>query len=304
MSISLVPHAGWQTNLRLANDAVELIVSLEVGPRILSYRPLEGANILHNYPDHLGKAGETEWMNRGGHRLWIAPEDPVLSYALDNSAYPYEVLNDFSVRLITPGDPARPIRKDITIELAPEGNEVRLIHTLTNESRQTHPVAPWALTVMAPGGLSLLGQPKLGQHPRDLLPDRVLVLWPYSDPTDDRFHLGRHFVTLRQETGRPPFKFGLAHRGRWAAYLLGDQLFVKTVAWVTDAIYPDFGCNYESFTDGDMLEIESLGASVSLAPGDVVSHLETWRVFGKLQPPRFSDSLEFAEWLHPFLPQL
>lgn len=303
MPFQEIPYGGWSRNLRLTNDSVELLISLEVGPRILSYRLLDGLNILHNYPDHLGKTGEPEWMNRGGHRLWIAPEDPVLSYALDNEAYPCEILGDHAVRLTSPSTSAWAIRKDITLELASSGSGVQLTHTLTNETATPQSVAPWALSVMAPGGLSILPQPALGEHPRDLLPDRALILWPYSDTTDSRFQLGRHFVTLRQEKNRPPFKFGLAHRGNWAAYLLGNQLFIKTVHFIDGATYPDFGCNYESFTNDDMIEIETLGPLVRLAPGASISHVEHWSLFGNLQPPPYSDSPAFAEWLRPYLPR-
>lgn len=302
MPIKEVSYGGWSRNLRLANDSVELIVSLEVGPRILSYRPLEGKNMLHNYPTQMGKTGENEWMNRGGHRLWIAPEDPILSYALDNQTYPFEICGESSIRLTNTGDSARAIRKEIHLELAITGSDVRLTHTLTNESAISHSVAPWALSVMAPGGISILPQPAPGQHPQDLLPDRVLVLWPYSDTSDPRFKVGKHFITLRQETTGSAFKYGLAHRGKWAAYLLGDQLFIKTVAFIAGANYPDFGCNYESFTNGDMLEIETIGPLVNLAPGETISHLENWRIFEGINPPPYSDSAAFADWIKPYLP--
>jgi hypothetical protein len=303
MPIEEISYAGWTRNLRLANDSVELVISLEVGPRILSYRTPAGTNVFHNYPKHMGRSGEAKWMNRGGHRLWISPEDSTLSYIPDNTAVPCETLGELSVKVTTPSSSAREIRKDITVTLASSGSGVELNHTLTNEGSTSETIAPWALSVMAPAGIAILPQPPLGQHPRDLLPNRALIIWAFSDTTDSRFHLGKNFISLRQENNPAPFKFGLAHQGKWAAYLLGDQLFTKTVAFIEGATYADMGCNFESFTNEDMLEIETLGPLVTLAPGESISHRETWALHSQLQPPPYSDTVEFANWLQPYLPQ-
>ena len=297
-----IPYRGWDRSLRLANDSVEVVISLEVGPRILSYRPLNGTNVFHNYPTQMGNSGETEWKNRGGHRLWIAPEDIDLTYEIDNAEFPFELQGTHGVKLTTHGPAIRPIRKDISVELAQTGSDVRLIHMLTNESTTPQTVAPWALSVMAPGGIALIPQPPLGEHPRDLLPNRALIIWPFSDTTDPRFHLGKHFISLRHDAARSPFKFGLSHQGKWAAYLLGNQLFTKTVTFIVGATYADMGCNYESFTNEDMLEVETLGPLVTLAPGESISHEENWALHGNLTPPTYGDTPEFAVWLHPYLP--
>ncbi|HEX8371898.1 MAG TPA: hypothetical protein VF585_03890 [Chthoniobacterales bacterium] len=303
MPIEETSYEGWQKNLRLSNESVELIISLEVGPRILSYRPLNGSNILKNYSEQMGKTGEPKWKIRGGHRLWIAPEDPVLTYALDNEPVPHELLGDLSARLTTVGDPDRRIRKELTVALAPSGSGVQLTHTLTNDTDEPQTLAPWALTVMAPGGIALVPQPPLGEHPRDLLPNRALILWAFSDTSDSRFHLGKNFIALKQEDARPPFKFGLALQGGWAGYLLGDQFFTKTVSFIEGATYADMGCNYESFTNDEMLEVETLGPLVTLAPGESITHLETWNLHSGLQVPPYADTAEFADWLQPYLPQ-
>src|SRR2546423_1405942 len=80
MRIKQFQYGGWENNLQLANEHVEIIISLDVGPRILSYKTRNGENVLKNYPEQMGTAGEAKWMIRGGHRFWIAPEDELLSY--------------------------------------------------------------------------------------------------------------------------------------------------------------------------------------------------------------------------------
>ena len=75
MAAEYSSFAGWERNLRLSNDFVEVIVTLEVGPRIISYRPTQGRSVFKLVREEAGKSKEDTWKIRGGHRLWTAPED-------------------------------------------------------------------------------------------------------------------------------------------------------------------------------------------------------------------------------------
>ncbi|MEA3148841.1 MAG: hypothetical protein QOI53_4506, partial [Verrucomicrobiota bacterium] len=75
MAVEYSAFAGWKKNLKLANDSVELIVTLEVGPRIISYRSLQGRNVFKWMEEEARTSGEKEWKIRGGHRFWVGPED-------------------------------------------------------------------------------------------------------------------------------------------------------------------------------------------------------------------------------------
>ena len=55
VAVETVAYQGWKNNLRLSNGDAELIVTLDVGPRILSYRLRDGKNVFKEYPDQLGK---------------------------------------------------------------------------------------------------------------------------------------------------------------------------------------------------------------------------------------------------------
>ena len=68
--VEKVEYKGWRNNLRITNGQIELIVTLDVGPRIIRCGFVGGPNIFKEYEDQLGKSGEKEWKIRGGHRLW------------------------------------------------------------------------------------------------------------------------------------------------------------------------------------------------------------------------------------------
>ncbi|MEI6085085.1 MAG: hypothetical protein WCS70_12390, partial [Verrucomicrobiota bacterium] len=136
-----------------------------------------------------------------------------------------------------------------------------------------------------PGGTCIVPLPKRGSHPQDLLPGNLLVPWLYTDMSDPRWTWGRQFILLRQQNG-PPQKLGALLPDGWAAYALHGQLFVKKFACVAGANYADFGCNFETFTNQDMLEVETLGAITQLAPGESVEHRETWQLFADVPAPQ------------------
>ena len=301
MEIQTIPFGGWQHNLALSNQHVELIVTLDVGPRVISYRTRHGENVFKNYAAQMGGAGESEWTIRGGHRLWLAPEGPA-SYALDNSPVKHERLAN-GVRI--ENDPVAPwgIRKVLTVTLADDSSQVTLHHRAINESSQPVEIATWGLSVMAPGGLEIIPLPALGEHPRDLLPNRLLVPWPYTDMTDPRWRFGSEFITLRQTEDGDPTKLGLAHKEKWVAYLNGDALFVKTFGFVEGGVYPDFGCNFETFTNAEMLEIETLSPLRVLQPGESVEHVEKWYLRSGMPQPSSLHEQDIQAWIAPTLDQ-
>ena len=297
MNIEPVEFGGWANCLRIANDHAELIITLDVGPRIISYQHLPGGkNVLKTNAEEMGKTGEDHFVARGGHRFWVAPENE-LTYLPDNSPVTSEILPD-GVRLTcTTG----PVKKELTVTLAAETSAVTLAHRATNVGTAPLTLATWAITVMEPGGLEIIPRPPMGMHPRDLLPDRILVLWPYTDTSDDRWRWGRDFITLRQTAQGPPAKLGLPHRQGWVGYLTRRALFIKTMAYEEGAAYPDHGCNFETFTNAQMLEVETLSPLRTLAPGESVGHTEGWRLFGSLSEPESLKENALAEWLAPFI---
>jgi hypothetical protein len=289
VTIEKVEYKGWKNNLKLDNGDVELIVTLDVGPRVISYKLTSGKNVLKEYEDQLGKSGESEWMIRGGHRLWTSPEDTTRTYALDNAPVSYRELGPASVRLTPPPDAANGIQKEIDLTIKSTGTRVTLVHRITNVGTAPTELAVWSLSVMAPGGMEILPLPPRRPHPgsvknarsaADFAPSLLISAWPFTDFQDPRWHFGSKFITLTQDAKRGATKLGLAQKPGVAGYLNAGTLFVKRFEYRDGQHYPDNGVNYETFTNEDMLEMESLGPLITLAPGKAVEHVETWDLFG------------------------
>ena len=120
-SIEVISFQGWAKNLRVSNGTAELIITLEVGPRILSYTEAGGLNPLKIYDDQVGTIGDAIWRNRGGHRLWLAPETRDVTYFPDNAPVAWEQRGAWGVRLMPPPETTTGFQKQIDLSLDPGG---------------------------------------------------------------------------------------------------------------------------------------------------------------------------------------
>jgi hypothetical protein len=299
--------AGWEKNLKLANDSVELMVTLEVGPRVISYRPLNGHNVFKLVEDEAGKSNEKEWRIRGGHRFWVGPEDfgkkESLTYAPDNLEVVHTIINPFSVVVSQVTESPAIVRREMVVSLNRTGPGAVVEHRLTNQGDEPLVLAPWALSVMEPGGYGVIPQPRPGTHPDDYAPNRAIVAWPFTDLSDDRLRLGRRMIVLKQKKGLP-IKFGLRHTAGWAAYFRDGHLFIKSVPFIDGANYPDLGSNFEAFANSEFLELETLGPLKRVVPAETVVHNESWAVFANVVAPEIENEEAFLEWIKPYTGQL
>jgi hypothetical protein len=105
--------------------------------------------------------------------------------------------------------------------------------------------------------------------------------------SDPRWTWGHKYVLLRQDPQAASLqKIGASVPDGWTAYARDGHLFVKRFAYARGATYPDLGCSVETFTDPSMLELETLGPLVSLAPQAAVEHIEDWHLFDGVPMPR------------------
>lgn len=283
--LDLRPYAGWERNVFLSNRDLELVITLEVGPRVIRCGRPGRPNVFGEMAGDRGGKGEPSWKLRGGHRFWTSPEDPVRTYVLDNGPVQHELIPG-GVRVTAPPDPIFGFEKVLEVTLPAAGASARVVHRLTNRGHMPQRIAVWALTVMDQGSVALIPLPAPARHPalleaktaEDFAPSTTMSLWPYFSFTDPRWTLGARFLQLRHDGAMSSTKLGLCQTLGWAACLSRDELFVKRFSAKRDATYPDGGCNFETYTDRDILELETLSPLVTLEPGQEMAHEESWEL--------------------------
>lgn len=291
---------GWPNCYRISNGEVELIVTSDIGPRVMRYGYVGGQNFFWEQKGTQGKSGEPAWVLRGGHRIWIGPEDIRYTYPPDNS--PIKVTVKGNALIATqPVEKETNVEKEIEVRLEPKGTGVTIIHRLTNRGNMPLEFAAWALTMMAPGGLGVTGFPPRGTHPEDLPPTNPLIMWAFTDLTDVRWKFTKKYMTLRQDPkNSSPQKLGHFNKHTWGAYLLNGEAFLKQNEADPSKPYPDFGASYETFTNADFLEIETMGPVEKVAAGTTLEHVERW----KLAKPVSIQSITDSELDRALLPLL
>lgn len=283
--LARVSYRGWNNAYKLSNGTVELIVTADVGPRIIFYGFRDGENLLHEVEQDAGRSGGSEFRLYGGHRLWASPEVE-RTYYPDNTAVAV-AQNGAAARFTArPEDspPGTHLQKEIDVELAATGSQVRIVHRITNHDARPTTLAPWSPTMMrAEGRVILPLPPRMAMDKDHYLPVGVLGIWSFTDFADPRWIFGSAYIQLRH-LSTPAGRFkeqmgGIYNSAGWGAYYKKGYLFIKRAAVLSGAQYPDFGCNFEVFTNPDFIELETLGPLVELQPEETVEHEERWWLF-------------------------
>ncbi len=63
VTMEKVKYGGWDNCVRLSNGEIELIVTTDVGPRVIRCGFIKGQNLFHEFPADLGKKGGDEWRS-------------------------------------------------------------------------------------------------------------------------------------------------------------------------------------------------------------------------------------------------
>ena len=273
MAHKKVKFEGWKNCLEISSGKLKLIVATEVGPRILGAFYDGSPNLFRIYPKTAGKTGGDEWNIFGGHRLWHSPEDKPRTYTIENSKVDVKDTAK-TITLHKAADDLAGIEK--TIEITPIKNDsFKIVHKLRNCNRWDIEFAAWALSVMAPGGTTIIPMPQ--GNKKSLLPNTFISLWPYTDLADGRINIGSRYTLVKNKPiKKNAAKIGLNCEDAWIAQQNFGVVFIKKFEHFVDAEYPDNGCSIECYTNAEMTEVETLSPLYTLGYQEELVHTEIW----------------------------
>jgi len=275
ININEVKYKDYGRCVKISNGVVDLLVTVEVGPRIIRFGFEGRDNILCENTDYKVKSGDEYWYIYGGHRLWHAPEANPRTYYPDNYPINYEIIEN-GIKVTTYVEKWRQVTKEMEITLSPIENKVKVLHRIINKNAWDIELSVWALTVMGKGGVEII---PVNTKETNLLPNMNLAIWPYTRLNDRRVNWGDKYITIKQdENENQPFKIGLNNQEGWAAYVNKGVTFVKRYKHVEGANYPDYGVSYETYTNYFMLEMETLSPVIKIKPDECIEHVEEWEL--------------------------
>ena len=289
VTVTEITYKNFGRCVKLDNGVASVIITVDVGPRIISYCLNGRENMLLEDIDREFKDDSQElrdyfgedktWYIYGGHRLWSSPESYPHSYVPDNEPVMWNRVDmGENVGICLTSPVTRTGQQHTTYVWLDRDNagtsKVQICHNITNVSGAIVTLAPWAMTVCAAGAVEIFPQ---SAKDNGLLSNRRNVFWSYSDINDERFFIGNKYGTLRQVKGAPgKFKIGMNNEDGWAAVVSGGQIFLKNFDMNINGDYPDYGCSFETFTNGIFLECESLGEIRAMKHGEESTLVEYW----------------------------
>ena len=294
VSIKEVTYKNYGKCLQLSNESIELLVTVDLGPRIIKCNIAGKENLMFNDVDRkvtydvsslygIGKS----WYIYGGHRIWLSPEKFPDSYYPDNEKVVYSAFLN--------GATFTPIQQDITglqfsltVELDETEPKITVTNKISNCLKQPVEGAVWCLTAMDQGGAVIVPQPT---EDTGLLHNRTLSLWPYTKMTDKRIFWGDRYIALRQDPDiEERIKFGINNTYHKAAYVNHGQALVKDFdVNHPNGKYPDGGMSCEAFASGLFTEIESISEIKTLKKGESMTHTERWTLIDNVDIGEFSN---------------
>lgn len=283
MDVNEVEFMGTKC-MQLCCGDLSAIVTTEVGPRIVSFGRKNGKNHLATFAADFQRKNADEYVAYGGHRLWTSPEDKIRTYEHDSK--PVKVAQeDGVVTFSSQRDEIAGVRKKISLSLTEDGLDI--VHTVINESQWQIELSLWGITQMQSGGLLVIPQ---NAEDTGLLPDRNLVFWSYTDIHDERLYFGNDYITLYGDPkAKTPLKIGQLNKSAYAAYFNFGEMFVKSFFYDSDGSYPDYGCNFESYSCAEFTEIESLTQLERIDKGCAATGYEHWSLFGGVKTVKRGD---------------
>jgi hypothetical protein len=269
-------YHGLRTGV-VENDHLRIEFTLEAGPRIVRFSTRGGRNVFAETPDAQWETVHGRpYRLLGGHRLWSSPECPLAEQVPDDAPLGVTLQGD-RVDLVGSTATHEGLSRRIELRIAPDVPRVHVTHVLENGTDRSLRAAVWALTQVTPGGVAVLPLPT-GELDGAQLPNRNVVLWPYTSLDDPRLAIADDAIRVAATGDDRLLKVGYLNRSGSVAYELDDVVFRKHFRPEPKEQHVDLGCNVEVYARAEFLELETLTPLRHVAPGHAIAHVEEWEL--------------------------
>lgn len=310
LEVKQVTYKNFGNCVSINNDLIQVIVSIDFGPRILSFGFKDSedssnlkSNLLFNdldrmYSFHNDKM-EGYYSNNaisyiyGGHRLWTCPVSNPETYYPDNEPVVYSITKD-GTKFTPPSQKFNDIQLSLEIMMS-QNNNIMVIHRVENLSNETKVLGLSGITTMSGGGTLIIPQNPIPEN-NQYRPNRSFAFWPYSKIYDKRLFWGDKYITIKHDyNNHEKFKIGTNNYSNWAAYINDGYLFIKNYIHNKKAKYPDFNSSFEVYTDENIMELTSLSPLYNLEKGETIKHIESWTIDKASENFRPNDELSIEK---------
>lgn len=264
--------------VRVRTEALELVVTTQVGPRIAFFARAGGENLLYWDKDGVQRGA---WKLYGGHRVWITRplgDESEDTYLPDNDPCSVTRYAD-GVDVCAPASPVSRIARGMEIRV--EGERcVRVRNYLRNEGSMIYSGGCWSPTcVKADKEIEIplgCGEETTWDIVYMAIPRIFAGNVTQLDDDSVQMRGSSLFVTPK---GRCVKRCVRAPQGVVQLHADG-YIFRKTAAFSPYLSYPMNGCNVAAFVGAGnfMAEMETFGGEEAIRPGQTIDNVERWEI--------------------------
>lgn len=291
--IEKINYRGWSECYKIYNESTEIIFVAESGGRIMSYS-IKGENIIYenhkldglNLKDYRKQnfdpdGGRFDWgpekETRGIHDItWMGD-------------YKAEIVDDYTLKLISPDDDSLGIRTIRVFSLDSLSSYLTIKNTMLNISDRQTDWFYWSRSLVKKGGTIILPL-----NPNSIYPHGWgKYHWDngehieFENPIDRNLHIIDNTISYIANSGQS-IKIATDSNLGWMAYIYENLIFIKKYKHFYGQNYTQ-GPNITSiFFIGDhFVELEPLSPQAILQPGEKYSFTEHWWL---MDAPKFENS--------------
>lgn len=267
VNITEINYKDYNKCLRITNNLVELVISIENEVRIIKYAYIGCENHFREENGCNDVGGHRfGYTNQVNHKVDFISDDPITYQEIENG-----------IRIIQNIEKWTQMRKIIEIIFEENSSRIKIIYKVISLNAFDINISLSSSTVVRGGGISIL--PLIRGDNNDS-PDKSLVFWPYSNLRDSRVYLGDKYIVMKVNHDIQD-KFRIGINSKVAFYYNDHSMFVKEFDNINESslFYPNKGCNYESLITENYLEMQSNSPVYKLSVNNCIIHTEIWNIY-------------------------
>jgi hypothetical protein len=276
-------YRGWKNCFRLFNEQCEVIILPEAGGRVMSFS-LAGQNIIFENPHFDGKSyhdWKEERFDPDGGRFDVGPERVMVKKHDLTWMGPWdaEIIDDNTLKITSQPDTLLGLQTTRIFRLAANDNVLQIDQSIENISDKDIKAHFWGRTLVKPDGKLFMPVRFSGNFDNGYAlfywnPDRIV-----TDIQDDERITITDGIMAFHAVGNV-IKAGVDADEGWMVYAHEGLAMVKEFEVMEGKDYS--ASDHMTgifFSNGKFAELEPCSPTYTLAPGNVQSFRETWKLF-------------------------
>lgn len=265
----------------LTYENIEVIVTLDYGPRIVSMRKNSGPNLIYSEKDY-------QYQRNHGHKMRITIEKSTNAVYCDEYPVRYSPMSDGVSFIQTLNEPIQ-LELSMDVVFNNDIGDFMVVHSVYNKSKEDVKLSIYTETPFCNEGFVFIPQSNIKENER---PSRVLSLWDNCRWDDKRLFIGEQYVTIHSnipeiekdgefrliggDFGNDRVKIGVNNTAGFCGYIENGYSLIKRYVHNRNALYPFTSCSAFATVNENHLSIQNTSPFYMIGPGESARHIESW----------------------------